>query len=103
MKTNEIKFNDLIFETFKDEIDFDLIKHSLNNIRKTLIKNHKSFLKFSIKEQYLYCCTIGTIVIHSKLQHMDEHKILSLPKNKYYEYSIDRDFKKIKPILIKND
>lgn len=54
----------------------------------------------SKRKQFEYCETIGVIAVHTQLQHMNENRPLSTPKNERYEYSIDRDWIPIKRINI---
>jgi hypothetical protein len=95
---NNQYFEKLIFKHLGQDPNFDRLKHNLLNIRESMLKRHKDFKLMSIKKQFEYCNTIGVIVVHTQLQTLNENMPLSLPKDNYYKYSIDRNFKKIKLI-----
>jgi hypothetical protein len=56
--TKEIKFNDLIFQSFKHNENYDLIKHGMNRA-KALILQDVAFEKATPTHQYNMCITIS--------------------------------------------
>ncbi len=97
---NNEYFEKLIFKHFGQDNNFDRLKHNLLNIRQSMLQRHKDFKLMSIKKQFEYCNTIGVIVIHTQLQNLNENMPLSLPKDKFYKYSIDRNYKELKLITL---
>lgn len=93
-------FDILIFKSYSQDKNYDRLRHNLHNIRESMLKRHESFKKLSLKMQFEYCETIGVIAVHTQLQHMNENRPLSHPEKKVYSYSIDRNWKEIKPIEI---
>ena len=89
-------FEKLIFKSYGQDNNYDRLKHNILNIRQSMIDRHKCFKSMSLKRQFEYCETIGVIAVHTQLQHMNENRPLTLPEDKYYKYSIDRDWKDVK-------
>lgn len=89
-------FERLIFKSYGQDENYDRLRHNLLNIRQSMLDRHKCFKSMSVKRQYEYCETIGVIAVHTQLQHMNENRPLTLPEDKRYKYSIDRDWKEIK-------
>ncbi len=88
-------FENLIFNKFGQDANYDRLRHNILNIRETMSENHKSFRTLSAQRQFDWCSTIGVIAVHTQLQHMNENKPLSNPENKKYSHSIDRGWKEI--------
>lgn len=100
--TEEKKFKKMIFEKFGQDKNFDHLKLNIMNVRQTMLEEHACFKKMSLKKQFEYCATIGTIAIQTVLQHMNENRPLTFPEDKRYKFSIDRDWKKVECIELKN-
>lgn len=98
--TEEKKFEKMIFKKFGQDKNFDHLKLNILNIRQTMLEEHACFKKMSLKKQFEYCATIGTIAIHTVLQHMNENRPLTLPEDKRFTFSINRDWKEIKYIKL---
>lgn len=89
-------FENLIFKSYGQDNNYDRLRHNILNIRQTMLDRHVCFGKMSKKKQFNYCETIGVIAVHTQLQHMNENRPLTLPEDKIYKYSIDRNWKKVK-------
>ena len=89
-------FEKLIFKSYGQDKSYDRLRHNILNIRQSMFDRHKCFKSMSLKRQFEYCETIGVIAVHTQLQHMNENRPLTLPEDKRYKYSIDRDWKDVK-------
>jgi hypothetical protein len=88
-------FEKLIFKSYGQDKNYDRLRHNILNIRQSMFDRHKCFKSMSLKRQFEYCETIGVIAVHTQLQHMNENRPLTLPEDKRYKYSIDRDWQDV--------
>lgn len=91
-------FEKLIFDAYGQNKNYDRLKHNMLNVRTSMLSRHADFKRMSLKKQFEYCETIGVIAVHTLLQHMNENRPLTKPKDVYYKQSIDRDWNDIKYI-----
>lgn len=98
MKTE--KFNNLIFETYGQNKNFDMIAHNLKRIRKIMESSHETFKLFSAKKQFDFCITIGIIVVQSTTYEIRNLGIIKKSENEILEYSVNEYYKEPKIIEI---
>lgn len=95
-------FEKLIFNSYGQDNNFDRLRHNLLNIRKSMSDRHSCFKRMSLKRQFEYCETVGVIAVHTQLQHMNENRPITLPEDKQYKYSIDRNWKNVKYVELRH-
>lgn len=95
-------FENICWEGFKDNDDVHNITHQLKEIREHMRREHKSFARLSVVEQFKQCSTILCIVLHTSTGNLKAFSILSKSKGRgEMKYDILRDFKEPKTIHLK--
>lgn len=97
----EVKFEELIYDQYKDCEDYEVLRHRLLTVRELMLQ-HPAFKKASVNDQLYMSVTINIIVTDSILDHMNQTRPLSLPEDKVFKYSVDNGFKPMKTIEIKS-
>lgn len=87
---SEKAFLKLLFDRFGSDENYIEIVQYFVNIRRSMCSNHKSFKNFGVRLQLEYCVTISLIVVHSRLQYINENRPLSFPEKKIYQYSVEK-------------
>lgn len=99
-KTKDEKFQDIIWNTYSQNNNYDKLKHQLNRVRGLMIK-HRSFNAMSAKEQFDQSVTICIIANQSTRKTVSGISIIEEKKEQKFEYAVEEDYKEPKRIELK--
>ncbi len=102
MDRKKKKFDQMIWDAFSQDNNYDKLKHQLCNIRKSMY-GHTAFRNLAVKDQFSLSVTIGIISCQSSRYSMNKISIFNKNTNAVFEYAPEEGFKPTETININHN